>query len=104
MIIITEEAKEFLKKKKKKSVTIEYPAYRTNCCAYSVPMPEIFIKEPKDQVKNAYDHFSLDGFDVYIGKAVIAPKGGCIEIGLESILGFKQLTLRGWSINEVLEA
>lgn len=101
MIRITNQAEDYLRAKNRKDITIEYPNYRF-CCAFNVPIPEIFAKKPPEMMLFKYKSVTIDGFDIYINKHVIWPEANRVEIGLESVLGIKRLTLSGWSVKEAM--
>lgn len=104
MIKFTNEAEDFLRSKHKTAVTIEYPSYRANCCAYTVPLPEIFAKPPKEQLMTNYKQVTIDGITIYIARDVIWPEKNYVTISLEKILGFKQLRLEGFDLSEIMNA
>lgn len=104
MIKITDAAEDFLAKKSKDAVTIEYPASRVNCCAYNVPLPEVKIKEPTEKFLTNYNKVTIDHVRIFIARNVLWPKENWVTIDLENVLGFKRLTLDGWSVKELLES
>lgn len=100
MIRITPEALQYLKKKKKDHVIIEYPAYRTSCCSVSVPMPELSLREPPKTGK--YRVETVDGIKVYVAMDVIMPENNDVTIELDSFIGIKSLELGGFDLTEMM--
>lgn len=98
MIKITEAARNYLQKKGKLEVCIEYPEYRTSCeCAF-MQTPEIFAKKPKGE-KN-FSKVIIDGINVFLSNSVNLPEDNDIVIDLDSFLGIKILTVCGFSIKD----
>ena len=98
MIKITEVARNYLQKKGKYEVCIEYPNYRTGCeCAF-VQVPEIFAKKPK--AEEGYHKIRIDGIDVYLSKSIMLPKDKDVIIDVETILLIKVLKVYGFSTKE----
>lgn len=94
IIKITDAAKNYLHKKNKLSVCIEYPEYRTgNDCAF-VQVPEIFAKKPKKE--QDYNIISLDEINVFLSKLINLPDNDVI-IDAASFLGIKILTVSGFN-------
>ena len=92
--MITEKALNYLNKKEKHEITIEYPEYRASCeCAF-VQVPEIFAKKPKSEEN--FRKTTIDGIDVYLSKQVALPTDNDITIDLDSFLGIKNLTVSGF--------
>lgn len=96
MVCITNEALEFLNKKGKQFVTIEYPDYRINCCGYHLPIPDIFVKKPKEGQR--FFKETIDGIDVYLQKTLINLKNTDITIDITSCLGIKSLVVEGFKV------
>jgi len=98
MIKITEAARNYLQKKGKHEVCIEYPNYRTSCeCAF-VQIPEIFAKKPKSE--DGYHKIRIDGIDVFLSKYIILPKDKEVIIDVETILLIKVLKVYGFNTKE----
>ncbi|TWH79081.1 CC/Se motif family (seleno)protein [Sedimentibacter saalensis] len=94
MIVITEKAINFLNKKGRREVIIEYPEYRASCeCAF-VQVPEIFAKKPKTEEN--YCKTVVDGVEVFLSKQVALPAENDVTIDLDSFLGIKSLTVSGF--------
>lgn len=94
MIVITEKAINFLNKKGRHEVIIEYPEYRASCeCAF-VQVPEIFAKKPK--AEENYCKTVVDGIEVFLSKQVTLPAENDVTIDLDSFLGIKSLTVSGF--------
>ncbi len=94
IIKITAAAKNYLHKKNKLNICIEYPEYRTGCeCAF-VQVPEIFAKLPKKE--EAFYKISLGGINVFISKLIKLPDNDII-IDINSFLGIKILTVSGFN-------
>ncbi|WP_019230409.1 CC/Se motif family (seleno)protein [Sedimentibacter sp. B4] len=94
MIVITEKAINFLNKKGRHEVIIEYPEYRASCeCAF-VQVPEIFAKKPKTEEN--YCKSVVDDIEVFISKQVTLPAENDVTIDLDSFLGIKSLTVSGF--------
>lgn len=98
MIIINEKALNYLNKKEKHEITIEYPQYRTSSeCAF-VQIPEIFAKKPKSEEN--FRKITIDRIDVYLSKQVVLPTDNDITIDLDSFLGIKNLTVSGFKLED----
>lgn len=98
IIKITEAARNYLQKKGKNEVSIEYPNYRTSCeCAF-VSIPEIFAKKPKHE--EHYHKTTIDGIDVFLSNSVSLPKDNDIVIDIESFLKIKTLKVYGFKIKD----
>jgi hypothetical protein len=94
MIVITEKAINYLNKKGRREVVIEYPEYRASCeCAF-VQVPEIFAKKPKSEEN--YRKAVVDGIEVFLSRQVSLPTEDDITIDLDSFLGIKNLTVSGF--------
>ena len=94
IIKITEAAKNYLHKKNKLNICIEYPEYRTgNECAF-VQVPEIFAKKPKRE--DGYSAVSLEGINVFLSKLINLPDNDII-IDVSSFLGMKILIVSGFN-------
>jgi len=94
IIKITDTAKNYLYKRNKLNVCIEYPEYRTgNDCAF-VQVPEIFAKKPKKE--EGYIIISLEGITVFLSKLINLPDNDII-IDVNSFLGIKILTVSGFN-------
>lgn len=94
MIVITEKAINFLNKKGRREVIIEYPEFRASCeCAF-VQVPEIFAKKPKTEEN--YCKTVVDGIEVFLSKQVTLPAENDVTIDLDSFLGIKSLTVSGF--------
>lgn len=94
-IKITEAALNYLHKKGKHEVRIEYPEYRTSCeCAF-VQVPEIFANKPK--LEENYRKIIIDGIDVFLSRTVILPEDNDVIIDVDSFLKFKILTISGFN-------
>jgi hypothetical protein len=96
-IKITEKAKDYLKKKGKLQVVIEFPEHRLNSESVVVPIPEIFAKKPKKP--ESFQKTAIDGIDIYISNSVILPSNDVV-IDLDSFLGIKILSLSGFKASE----
>jgi|GEM_PF-385227 len=98
MIKITEAARNYLQKKGKHEVCIEYPNYRTGCeCAF-VQVPEIFAKKPK--AEEGYHKIMIDEINVFLSKSIVLPKDKEIIIDVETILLIKVLKVYGFNTKE----
>lgn len=94
IIKITDTAKDYLHKKNKLNICIEYPEYRTgNDCAF-VQVPEIFAKKPKKE--GEFNIISLDGITVFLSKLIKIPDNNII-VDVTSFLGMKILTVSGFN-------
>ncbi|WP_312699675.1 CC/Se motif family (seleno)protein [Sedimentibacter sp.] len=94
IIKITEAARNYLHKKNKLNICIEYPEYRTgNDCAF-VQVPEIFAKKPKSE--EGYSLISLEGINIFLSKLINLPDNDII-IDVSSFLGMKILTISGFN-------
>jgi len=94
MIVITEKAVNYLNKKGRHEVIIEYPEYRASCeCAF-VQVPEIIAKKPKTEEN--YCKMVVDGIEVFLSKQVTLPSENDITIDLDSFWGIKSLTVSGF--------
>lgn len=100
MIKITPDALQYLKKKNKTDVIIEYPSHRTSCCGYNVPVPELELKVPSKTKK--YRLHEIDGINVHVAVDVIMPEKNDVTIELDSFLGVKSLVLGGFDLKEIM--
>jgi len=98
IIKITEAAGNYLHKREKLEVRIEYPNYRTSCeCAF-VSVPEIFAKRPKSE--GEYYKTTIDGIDVFLSKYISLPEDNDIIIDVDSFLTIKTLTVSGFNTKD----
>ena len=97
-IKITEAARNYLYKKGKREVRIEYPDYRTSCCCAFVSLPEIFAKKPKSE--EHYNKITIDGIDVFLSNSVFLPKDNDVVIDVESFLKIKTLKVYGFKLED----
>lgn len=98
MFKITETARNYLQKKGKHEVCVEYPNYRTGCeCAF-VQVPEIFAKKPK--AEEGYHKIIVDKIDVYLSKSIVLPKNKEVIIDVETILLIKVLRVYGFNTKD----
>lgn len=95
IIKITEAARNYLQKKGKHEVRIEYPEYRTSCECTFVQIPEIFAKKPKSEEN--YRKITIDGIDVFLSRSVLLPADNDVIIDVDSFLKFKILTISGFN-------
>ena len=98
MIKITEAARNYLQKKGKHEVCIEYPKYRTSCDCVFVQIPEIFARKPKAE-KN-FSKIMIDGIDVFLSNYVKLPEDKDVVIDVDSFLGIKILKVSGFNIKD----
>lgn len=94
IIKITEAALDYLHKKGKHEVCIEYPEYRTSCECVFVQVPEIFAKKPKSEEN--FRKITNDGIDVFLSKSVLLPVDNDVIIDVDSFLIFKILKISGF--------
>lgn len=92
-IIISEQAKTYLIKKKFNCLTLSMAS--VGACCGSVPTPRVEYTVPADL--NQYDHYLVDNINVYIDKLAKAEDGG-LKFIFKNFLTLKYVDVEGIKI------
>lgn len=89
MIYIDDKVKTYLEHKNSNSITIKTVEGKGGC---GIPVePQVEIKEPS--AKERFDHFEIDGIDVYLKKGLSVDEN--LYFKLSSVLGLKSIKVTG---------
>jgi len=87
--------KKFANERNIETITVKY-GKSCSSWAGSFKVPEVLERKPKD-VSN-YRYHTVDGFDIYVHKAIKTTKENCLELDVVGFLVFKEVNVKGIDI------
>lgn len=93
-VIITPDARKYLKDKGRQAIRLDAGNHRSGGCSMGIAEPVIYQAPPKDTSK--YHRLDADGFPVFVSYVLQPRPDEPIEIALQKVLGMRSLVVSGF--------